>query len=202
MKPPGILLLTLAATLALASCGHSPPTQFYTLNAVPPAKGMAASVPGRVSVGHVGVPGTLDRQSIVLRDGPNRLEFSDQARWAAPLDGMIRRVLADDLRQRIGNDKVLPPGAPLPQGAVDAVTLNLQSFIGSRDGSVVLDGDWSVQDRGQQVLLTRHAHLSRQVDGRSIDAIIAAQSDLLGELSDTMAQTLAAKQDAAARRGA
>src|SRR4051794_35797963 len=145
MKRWTTLLLTLAVTLA--ACGHSPPTHFYTLSPVRSSAPVASAGDWHVTVGNVTFPATLDRQSMVLRNGPNRLEVSDQARWAAPLDGMIRSTLADDLSQRLGKNVVLPPGDPVPSGPLTTVTLNLQHFIGSRDGSVVLDADWSAQDR-------------------------------------------------------
>ena len=189
------LVPLLALALALAGCGHSPPTQFYTLDAVPPRQPTASTASATVAVGDVRLPATLDRLSIVMRNGLNRLDVSDQARWVAPLQGMIRRVLADDLRLRLGTQHVLPPGDPMPQGPVNTVVLNVQDFIGSRDGTVTLDADWSVQNRRQTVLMTRRAHLTRHVDGTDIGAIVAAQSEMLGALSDDAARELATAGD-------
>ncbi len=185
------LVILLALALALASCGSSPPTHYYALAAVPPRQPISSAIAAHVAVGDVHVPPTLDRQSIVLRNGPDSLEVSDQARWAAPVQGMIRRVLADDLRQRLGTQTVLEPGDPLPPGTAMTVVANFQHFIGSRDGNVALDCDWSVLDRNQKVLMMRHSHLNRHVDGHDITAIVAAQSDMLGVLSDDIADQLA-----------
>ena len=44
------------------------------------------------------MPGALDRPQIARRLGPNQLEYAENERWAGPLDDMIRRVLAADLR--------------------------------------------------------------------------------------------------------
>lgn len=183
-------LVLLALSMGLTACSHSPPTHFYTLSTVAAHQSVSATGGSPVVVGDVMLPATLDQQSIVLRNCPNALDVSDQDRWAAPLQGMTRRVLADDLRQRLGEERVLPPGDPMPQGTVETVILNIQDFAGSRDGTVVLDVDWSVQDRHQKVLMQHHSHLTREVDGRDAGAIVAAQSDMLGALSDDIARGL------------
>ena len=179
----------LLAILALSACGHSPPTHFYTLEPVAPRQAPDLADGPPVSVEKTIMPATLDRLSVVVRTGSEQLEASDSARWAAPLDGMVR-VLAEDLRRRLKPERVYLPGDPVPSGPARIVMLNLQTFVVSRDGDVVLDGDWFIQDRRQSVLVMRHAHLTRHVDGRDIGAIVAAQSELLGALSDDMATRL------------
>ncbi len=92
----------LSLALLLAGCG-SPATHYFTLSAVSPESSpRAMACPGPpIAVQHVLLPAMLDRQSMVLAAGPNELKISSQNRWAAPLDDMIGRVLADDLRQRL-----------------------------------------------------------------------------------------------------
>jgi uncharacterized lipoprotein YmbA len=175
----------------LAACGSSPPTHFYTLSVVAPQRSSASASDGTIIVGKVSVPASLDRSAIVTRNGANEVDVSDQARWAAPLDGMIRQTLAADLAARLGGTKVVSPGDPVPAGPTRAVMLNLRQFIGSSDGSVALDGDWSVQDGKQHVLLTDSVHLTRQVKAGDIAAMAAALSDMLGTLSDRIAAALA-----------
>jgi uncharacterized protein len=184
--------LAVLACLALAGCGRSPPTQFYVLSPVPPKQTAAVPEVPHVIVSNVNVPASLDRRSVVLRTSADQVEVSEQARWAAPLDGMIRRVLAADLAQRIGRDKVVAPGDPVPPGPSRVVALNLQDFVGSNQGEVTLDGDWSLQDDKHRVLQTRHVHLTRQVEADDVAAIAAAFSDMLGTVSDQIAAALAA----------
>jgi uncharacterized protein len=184
--------LAILACLALAGCGRSPPAHFYVLSPVPPKQTAAAPEVPHVIVSNVTVPASLDRRSVVLRTDAAQVEVSEQARWAAPLDGMIRRVLAADLAQRIGRDKVVAPGDPVPPGPTRAVTLNLQDFVGSKQGEVTLDGNWSLLDDKQRLLQTNHVHLTRHVEANDIAAIVAALSDMLGTVSDQIAAALAA----------
>lgn len=68
----------------LAGCGSSPPTRFYTLDAVKPR----GSVPSKaavtpVKVNAVDIPALLDRKAIVRRQAGNQLDISSQDRWGA-----------------------------------------------------------------------------------------------------------------------
>lgn len=181
----------LLLALLLAACGSSPPTRFYMLDPVPSARAPLPDPGPPVQIGHVSIPGPLDRLSFVTRSGPNRIDVSDQDRWAAPLDGMIARVVAADLAARLPADRVLAPGDPTPQSRSLTVVLNIRQFVGDTAGKVVLDVDWSVLDRQQHPRLTQRASITRQAASGQAGAIAAAMSDALGELSDRIAATLA-----------
>ena len=113
MKPSTALLLT----LPLAACGGSR-THFHTLAAVPaatlPARSACSGPP--IEVRHVSLPGTLDREAAVRADSAESLDVSTTDRWAGPLDAMIQRVMAQDLRQRLPGQQVLLPGDAPPAG--------------------------------------------------------------------------------------
>ena len=97
--------------LAMTACGSSPKTHFYTLDAVPATQHAdhAARSDVPVTVGRVELPGTLDRLSIVTRGDRNQVSVSDQDRWAAPLDELVRRALTDDLRMRLPRRSPVQP---------------------------------------------------------------------------------------------
>ena len=107
----------LALALALVACGRSPPTHFYMLDTTPSAqRWMASGKP--IEVNHIAMPAVLDRNSLVIRSGPNEVKVSDPDRWAAPLDEMAQRVLASGLRDRLPPGLVLEPGDPVHGKAV------------------------------------------------------------------------------------
>ena len=85
-----LLLAALLASAALAGCGSSPVTHFYTLNpaaAEPAAAGAGAMAVYIVAVGAVSLPDGVDRPQIVLRTGGNRVSFSEFERWGGALRG-------------------------------------------------------------------------------------------------------------------
>ena len=179
-------LPVLVLVLAIAGCGSSPRTQFYTLDAVP-AEGAitVASGTNRVEVGHVGLPATLDRQSMVRQGSGDHLVISDQDRWAAPLDELTRRALTGDLRDRLPPGTVLAPGDPTPPGTRTLV-LNVARFMPDASGHVTLTADWSWQAPGKSAV-PRHEAIHVTTHGQGGEAVADAMSRALGELADRIA---------------
>jgi len=182
-------LCCLALLFLLAACGNSPPSRFYTLDPTGAGSSGVVRAKGAVAVGQITLPAELDRLSLVTREGANRIAVSDQDRWAAPLDGMIRRVLATDLSRRLPAGAVVAPGDPVPPGA-RMVTLTIRSFIGDASGHVVLDADWAVsQGRGHPAIIHRET-IAREAGSGDAAAIAAAMSQAIGSLADRIASAL------------
>ena len=185
-------LLAMPLLVALGACGSSPKTQFYTLDAVSPTDADPAPVRGsaaHLEVGHVEIPGTLDRLSMVTAKGGDQVEVSDQDRWAAPLDELVRRALTDDLRQRLPAGAVLVPGDPAPPGT-RVLTLNVQRFMGDAGGRVVLEADWAVGTDGQHPRL-HHARIEETAAAGGGGAVAGAMSRALGRLADQVSASVA-----------
>jgi uncharacterized lipoprotein YmbA len=79
---------------------------------------------------------------------------SDQDRWAAPLDDLVRRAVTSDLRELLPPGRVLAEGDPMPPGGRTLV-LNVQQFMADESGTVALEADWSLQQSGKPAV-TRH----------------------------------------------
>lgn len=182
----GALALTLAASLATAACGSSPPTRYYVLDAVAPTGG-APPPPkaGPVRLAAVHLPDELDRLEIVSALGPNRLQLRGQDRWAAPLDEMSRRVLAQDLAQRLPPGAMIPPRSPAPRD-VREIVVDVQRFDAESDGSARLQGMWSVKSP-DGALARRLFDLRAPMSGANAEAQAAAMSGLLAALADQIA---------------
>ncbi len=175
----------------LAPACASPPTRFYELAAVAPATSPAArSACPRApfTVQHVVLPETLDRLSLVREAGPGRLDISGQHRWAAPLDGMVQGVLAEDLRQRLPTGSVVMPGDPAPPGAAE-LAVTVERFMPEASGGVVLDADWTLRDGGGHPRPTRAQSVTVAAAPTPADAV-AGMSRALGELADQIAGVL------------
>jgi uncharacterized lipoprotein YmbA len=173
----------------VGGCGSSPPKQFYTLSAVPPAQADAPSpgnaVPIQISAVHV--PPVLDRQEMVREIAPNTVQLSDTHRWGAPLADMMRNVLTQDLLQRLPAGRVIPARMTPPPGthriAVDVLKLECDPV-----GSVVLDGAWSVFEADSDTaLFNQHATLTGQANPADYGDQVRVMSQLLGQLADQIA---------------
>ena len=75
-------------------------------NSVAPAGLGASSAATIIGLGPIKLPDYLDRDEVVTRVGPNRLELSDQDRWAEPLDNNFKQVIAQDLTQSLGTHSI------------------------------------------------------------------------------------------------
>lgn len=189
--------LALAGALTLCACGSSPPTRFYVLEPVASATARAEAPAGApVKVAAVHLPEELDRLEMVSGLGPNRIQVRGEDRWAAPLDDMSRRVLTQDLAQRLPPGMLLAAQSPAPRAA-RLLVVDLQEF-GPAGDRVRLQGSWSLQTPGGEPLLRRDVELNRSVADADPRAQAAAMSRLLGELADGIAMDLGA-QSATAR---
>jgi uncharacterized protein len=186
--------IMLLAALALADCGTSPKTNYFTLTATPPSEHATASISSPVTVAAVHVPPALDRREMVRRTGANSVDISDRDRWTAPLGEMSRSVLSQDLAARLPAGKVVPPDAPAPPRTAQIV-VSLAQFGPAGDGRVVLDGDWSLVDDREKPLLRRTVSLETASPGRGADGQAAAMSRLIGQLAGRIAATLSRTAD-------
>src|SRR5579864_4175226 len=109
------VMLVIAGALATSGC-FSPqldPSKFFVLapagaaaaNSIAPA-GLSPSSSPTIGLGPIKLPEYLDRDEVVTRVGPNRLELSNQDRWAEPLDNNFKQVIAQDLTQSLGTHSI------------------------------------------------------------------------------------------------
>src|SRR5262249_38285127 len=104
--------LTMLATLCVAAaCGMSPTARFYTVDAVAVPDGSPAVTYSR-PVGPVTVPAAVDRAQLVVQTAPNRVDFDEFNRWAAPLDDGIAAAVAQDLGVLLGSPNVVAGAYP------------------------------------------------------------------------------------------
>ncbi len=188
-----ILVGAILVPIALAACGSSPPTHFYTLDPVPPDRPRVALAGPPIEVGRVLLPPDLDRLSIVTRAAPDRLDVSGEDRWAAPLDGMVQRVLAADLAARLPQSQVLAPGDPAPPGGVRTVTVNARRFDSDAAGKVTLDAGWALLSGTPPMPVRRgHETITVQASAPAAGPEAAAMSRALAELADRIVHAIVA----------
>jgi uncharacterized protein len=185
----------------LTACGSSPPSHYYELSAEPdPAPVAQAGYPTRtVAIGEVKLPGALDRPQLARQIGPNQLEYAESDRWAGPLDDMVRRVLAADLRP------LLPAGTALVASDSSApagltVAVEVSRFDADKAGRVTLDATWETLDKNAKVTgAPRAANIVEPASGSDAAAVAAAMSRALARLADTIAAGIAGAAATAVR---
>jgi len=180
--------------VAAAGCAGSAPTRFYVLTPVAGVEKSNPAVPSKagIAVGlrRVALPDYLDRPQIVTRSSPNKLDLAEFDRWAAPLGDAFPRILAENLAIMIQTDRVAV--FPWPRSAqVDyEVTVEVTQFEGRLGGECSLVARWSIFGGENKALLITGKSSLREPAGGDYEALVAAESRLVGALSRDIAGAL------------
>jgi uncharacterized lipoprotein YmbA len=189
---PVVLLLSACATV-------SRPSDFYTLSSQAAPGGMQASVLTGcrdvvIGIGPVVWPSYLDRPQIVTRLSPNRISFDEFHRWAGPLEDDFRRVLIDDLSRSLQSDYVIRYPGKLAYKPRYRVQIHVDQFDGKPGEAVTLKAAWSIVDQasGRDAAL-HNAELRVPTAGEGYEAMVAAASEAVAELSRRIAAELSTR---------
>ncbi len=192
-KPP----LSAVLLLALTACAGAT-TRFYTLQ---PAGGPGgarsayAGPPFRVDAVHI--PAALDRPELVRNVSGDRFVVSDNDHWAGPLGELFRRVLTQDLADKLPVGAVVYPDAPKPAGAGGLVVDILD--VTPLGGAVVMDVSWTLlpsqghteNNGAPEAMRQRTLRLSTPAVGGSVNGNAMELSALADQLSAKIATDLA-----------
>jgi len=178
--------LSIIATGCLVACTTPPASKFYTLGPVQISQTSPAADHIAIAFDPITLPELVDRPQMVVRLDPNRVSIDEFARWAEPLKNQIPRILAADLAQRI-------PGAIVstyPQHADDTayrVSVDVQTFESSADGTVMLAVLWSVRVPNQGHRVSGRSVVSRTARGPEYDALVNAHDQALESIASDIA---------------
>jgi uncharacterized lipoprotein YmbA len=200
----------LAALLAAAGCGTSPPATFYALT---PVRGSDLKVPDRVSgaagpvsigLGPVSFPSFLDRPQVVSRDPGNRLDIDELARWGGTLPDDFVRVLGENLSYLLGTSRILIFPTEVRAPLDFRIVADVLAFEGTPDGGAVLKVRWAILDPNLEQTLAAHEGTYREptIGARAASAskgespnrsaLVGALSAALGAFSRDVAATVRA----------
>jgi len=201
------LILLACLSITAAACGTSAPSRFYTLDSTAsPESAPAADY--AVTVGPVSIPATVDRPQFVVQVGSNRVAVDEFNRWAAPLDENIARVVAGDLTTLLGTPRVAR--APLANfDPAYRVTIDVQRFESVPGESVLIEAVWAVRassdgktgdgKTGSGVVRSGRTVAKEPVQGQGFDALAAAHSRALAQVSRDIAAAIRAEAGTAAQ---
>jgi len=194
----GILFLALGLVMVGCSpfgAGTQRQTQYYVLSSLQSEEisiQPVADLSGiGIGVGPIRMPLYLDRSDIVTRGSSNQVEIADFAQWAGPLPENFSRVLAENLSVLLSTDKVgIFPF--VRRDMVDFyVTVYVTRFDGMPGDRAHLRARWSILDnRRAKSFYEKHTVTSHPTIDGSTEALIAAKSSTVSELSREIAEAL------------
>ena len=194
------VLAIVVAWVLFGGCGafapRADPSSFYILGTLPEvdlaADKTTAAVKADFSVGlgPIELPGYLDRQQIATRTSTNRLSYSDNDRWAAPLAESFSRVLGQNISHLVNPAQMIQ----FPWQSNDApdyqVKIEVLQFEGAGNQEAWLTARWSVIDRNKKILVGQRSQLNRRAGSLATEDLVKALSETLGDLSREVAKAL------------
>jgi len=196
----GLALVLTGVTLA--GCGSFSPrpdsSRFFTLTALPQVEETAtkgASNSNGVSLGiwPISFPGYLDRQEIVTRVAQNRIDLSENDRWAEPLEENFASVLSQNLSSLLRTNRLVFFPWEVNARPRYQVEIEVLRFEANAAGDVQLSARWSVFDTEKKTLIHyRESRFSRPVTAKSTEDSVAALSQTVGDLSRQIAAAVSA----------
>jgi len=184
------LIAGLGLLAALEGCMTSPNSRFFTL-APQPVAASAGRSPATVAVKPVELAKYLDRPQIVRHGNAYELQIADLERWGEEMRDMVTRVVIENLSLRLPASQVVGASGSLTIRADVTVEVDISRFDADQNGKVFLDARSAVQRDGRRPSLWSD-RITVQPASPSVPDLVAAMSDALGQLSDRIAQVLAA----------
>lgn len=177
----------LLSAVFLFGCSSIAPT-FYMLSAegtLPSGGGMG------IGVGPITLAEYVDRQNIVIQTSPNTLELAESHLWAGDLDDSVARVLATNIGRRLktGNVRTYPWRR---DSEIDyQVSMDIREFIAGSDGYAHIEATWRIYKMpGSQQIFSKTFIGKDPIASENYEAVVAAQSRLLGKLSAEIAAVI------------
>jgi len=183
----------LLALLVFSGCGTTEPSRFFLIHSVSEGSSDPSTADLVIGIGPLDLPDYLDRPQIVVRASRNEIELAEFDRWAEPLKGQIVNVLAENLGFLLGTDRVqVHPFSPAADIAC-SVAIDVVTFDGKPEGDVSLAARWTLLDKEGVPLVARKSSFTRPAGEEEDDfeAMVAAQSELLADLSREIASAIA-----------
>ena len=194
----GVILFIIVSILqgcTILGSGTQQPTRNYVLNSVYSYENQTQVVADLTDVGILVGPIRmalyLDRTDIVIRNSQNQIRLAEFSQWAGPLQENFSRVLAENLSVLLTTDRVgIFPGTRAMSFDFN-VTVDVTRFDGIPGKQADLRARWGILDKTRKdMLFENHSVLSQSTENDSLEALIAAESRTLADLSREIAEAI------------
>jgi uncharacterized protein len=183
-------LIAFGACAIVAGCSVLSPqpdrSEFFILTPVSDRPGMAANPASAspdsqltIGVGPVDFPDYLRRLPVVTRVAPNRVDLSDEKRWAEPLDKNFVRVFSENLATLLDTQRIEKYPWALRTKIDYQVEVNVQRFETTSDGQTQLVASWIIRDGpSDKILYASQTTAGAPAGPDELSASSALSSDL------------------------
>jgi uncharacterized lipoprotein YmbA len=187
-----------ACAILAAGCSVLSPqpdrSEFFILTPVSVSAGMGAKPASAgpdsqltIGVGPVDFPDYLRRLPVVTRVAPNRIDLSDERRWAEPLDKNFVRVLSENLATLLDTHRIEKYPWALRTKVDYQVEVDVERFETTSDGQAQLVASWIIRDGPSHKILYASQTTSGAPAGSDELSASSALSSNLATLSKQIA---------------
>lgn len=178
------VLVLLSVLLGACSSGE----KYYRLSADGPLPANAGGV--SIGVGPVTLPDYIDRGELVFQSQDNRFEIPYEHRWAGNLRATTTRVIGTNLARLIGTGNLHLYPWDAGTSMAYQVKVEIRQFHAVSGGDAILQCTWTVLARGGGgIVAKRIGNYTEPVRGDGYEAVVAAESRLLSQLSRDIAKS-------------
>jgi uncharacterized protein len=171
----------------LAACSQSGKS-YYMLTAggpVPSGGGVG------IGVGPVSLAEYIDRPNLVTQQAPNQLAVAEDHRWAGDLSASVARVVAANLGRNLKTGNVRSYPWMRDDEIRYQVTLDVRQLHSEADGYALIEAGWRAYQLPERRVVASKTFTDREpLASDGYNASVAAQSRLIGRLSDDIAACL------------
>jgi len=181
----------------LSACGSTPASNYYLLSAMG-APHSAEQSPS-LGIGPIKIPEYLNRNGLVFNREGNLLYVASNERWAEPLANGVERVMGLNLGRILNTENVQSFPWFRSQQPDYAIQISLIA-LDANNQRASMTAEWVVQKpKTEQFLIRRISTLAHELPEGAVNAgqIAPAYSELLEQLSQLIASTIAADLNAA-----
>lgn len=175
-----------------AGCGgRSAPTTYYMLNSGTPTPRIENVSAPALQLRRVDIPGYLDRNAVVTRDGGGvRLTLAEFHKWAEPLSGGMQRVLTEVMTPLLLERGVLLEPLDDDSKGPLQIFVEVLRFDGTMGQETTLETRWTLRDSEDRTV-ARGSFVESEAAGESYEALVQAQSRLMVCFGKALAPKLA-----------
>lgn len=175
----------------LVACSHSPESQFYVLNPLPPEKMHSNSYSHlRIGITQINSPSYTMKPEFMVHQSVNRIKLEEFHRWAESLDKNIQRVLEANLMS-------LLPGAAIINAPWDMkfvpnyqLRIDISQLEVNTNGHSTLRADYIIYSEAG-VIKKGTLYYHQKVPHVTVETLVGSMNANLTHLSRDIARVFA-----------
>ncbi|MGA8570949.1 MAG: membrane integrity-associated transporter subunit PqiC [Desulfobaccales bacterium] len=188
------VILAIAA-LFPGGCTRSQTPRFYALSPIPEdaviSRRESQAQNAVIGIGPVRLADYLDQSRLVTRTSDHLAVKAEYDRWVGPLKDNFVNVLADNLGDLLGTERIYLYPWRLSVPIDYQVVLDIVRLDGRLGDAAWLEARWSIFKGPERKLLkTYRSEIREPVSGADYGALVAAQSRALAQLSQEIAEAI------------